>query len=574
MRIVSGEPLRKPVPWASLPEAFEQVSRTYGSRPALMWKQHGHFYCLSWAEYAELVQDMARAWVDLGLQPGDRVALLSRNRLEWLITDLALLTAGAVTVPIHPPLSSSQIAYQIHHSGARFAVVAGSDEARRFVEAVQRLDSVPLEALVAIDAAAAGTLQRAPGLPVHTWDSMRLRGRRAAPRLAPQLRERVRSLQPDSLATILYTSGTTGEPKGVMLTHGNFLFNAFATLQVLPHPEGGLQLNWLPYSHVFARLADHYQPMLAGTTVAISGGLPDLFADIDATQPTHMTGVPRLYEKIWAELAALGPEERAARARERVGQRFLWAVSGGAALPQEIAEGLSTAGIVLLQGYGLTESSPVISVNTPEENRLGTSGRPIPGIDVAIADDGEVLTRGPHVMAGYWENEPATAEAIVDGWLHTGDLGELDADGFLTITGRKKELIVLSTGKNVAPVAVEGTLLVDPLIEQVAVIGDDRPYLVALIVPNFGELRQQLRQAGVDVPESDSELVRLPRAQEIVAAAVEARCAELASWERVKKFALLARPFSIASEELTPTLKLRRNIIQERYADVIEKLYG
>ncbi len=571
MRVVSGEPLRDPIRWPSIPEAFRHRVRSSGARPALLWKQHGYFYALSWQDYGALVEETAAGWVNAGLQPQERVALLSRNRFEWLVNDLAILTAGGVTVPIHPPLSPSQIAFQIEHSEARFVVVAGRDEANRLAEAIGRLSQPSLEAVIAIDQSAAETLASRNLARVLSWQALRLRGRRRLAHLAGSLRSRVDGLTPESLATILYTSGTTGEPKGVMLTHGNFLFNALATLQILPHPTDGLQLNWLPYSHVFARLADHYQPMLAGTTVAISGGLPELLDDIAATQPTHLTAVPRFYEKIWAELAALPAEQRRLRARQLMGDRFLWAISGGAALPREIAEGLSNAGILLLQGYGLTESSPVISVNTPEQNRFGSSGRPIPGIDVAIADDGEVLTRGPHVMAGYWRNEAATREAIVDGWLHTGDLGELDADGYLTITGRKKELIVLSTGKNVAPVAVEGALLTDPLIEQVAVVGDGRPYLAALIVPNFAELRQRLGAADNVLPE---ELVRRPEARELVGRVVEQRCAELASWERIKRFALLSRPFSIAADELTPTLKLRRNVIEQRYAGTIEELYG
>jgi len=574
MRIASGEPLLRPVPWPSIPAAFHELAGQRGDAPALLFKRHGYFYPLSWSDYDALVSDLTCGWIELGVGPGERVALLSRNRLEWLATDLALLAAAAVTVPIHPPLASSQIAYQLRHSGACYCAVAGADEAGRLLEATRREKLEHLVGFVALDSSAARTLTGSTDRPVYTWDQLRMLGRRAAQRLAPQRRDRIRALQPDSLATILYTSGTTGEPKGVMLSHHNFLSNAFATLQVLPHPRPGLQMNWLPYSHVFARLADHYQPLLAGTPVAISGGLPELLDDIADQQPTHLTAVPRFYEKVWAELAACRPEARPQRARELMGRRFLWAISGGAALPREIAERLSACGILLLQGYGLTESSPVISVNTPQHNRFGTSGRPIPGVEVAIAEDGEVLTRGPHVMAGYWQNPEATAETIVDGWLHTGDLGELDSDGYLTITGRKKELIVLSTGKNVAPVAVEGALLLDPLIEQVAVIGDNRPYVVALIVPNFAELRARLTAEGRDAPAEDAELVRLPRSRELIEEAVTQRCAELASWEQVKRFALLERPFSIAAEELTPTLKLRRNVVANRYAELIESLYA
>ncbi len=573
MQYSAGDPLKQPVPWASIPAAFWDTANERGAAPALYFRRHGVWQSISWQEYATLVEALAAYWIDRGVRPGDRVALLSPNCYEWLITDLSLLSAGAITVPIHTALSPEQVAFQLTHSGTRF-VVLGRGMSDTFLSAVERTAGGIKEWQTVCFAQEELEALRRRGIAADRLEAAVSRGLRRAHAVAAERRKREAGIEGSTPATILYTSGTTGEPKGVILTHGNLLSNAWACLQWLEQPECPLQLNWLPYSHVFARLSDHYLPALAGTPVALSEGIDSLVRDLSSAEPTHMSTVPRFLEKLHTKLSELPAERRSAVVRSIVGERFAWAISGGAALGQSLAEDFAKWGLLVLQGYGLTESSPVISVNAPQHNRFGSVGRPIPGVEVAIAPDGEVLTRGPHVMAGYWENPTATAEAIRDGWLHTGDLGRIDGDGFLWITGRKKELIVLSTGKNVAPVPIESALLQSPLIDQVMVVGDGRPYLAALIVPSHEQIAARLGGGTERGHVEQGRLVDEPRVRELIGAVVEEVNDQLARWEQIKRFALIGERFTVEGGELTPTLKLRRAVIERKYADVIEGLYS
>jgi long-chain acyl-CoA synthetase len=566
-------------PWSNLAELFFDTVRQRGPAVAVRYKCHGLYYDLSWDDYAAWVRALACGWMDIGLAPGDRVALFLSNRLEWLVTDLSLLAAGAVDVPLHANLGTLQLAFQIDHAECRWIVVGSKDEAQRLVEAFAHSLPPSFEGVVAVDPTALACLaqaQRQGGLPQRllSWNGLLVRGRQAVGRLSQELQRRVARISPDDLATILYTSGTTGNPKGVMLSHGNFLSNAQSTLQVLSQPLSPMMLNGLPYSHVFARLSDHYLPILAGTPVAIAPDLNQFLSDLQAVQPTHFNAVPRLYERLWRLVAQYPESERREILRRRLGGRLQWAVAGGAPLPMDLATTYFDHGVLLLQGYGLTETSPVISVNTPLANRFGTVGKPIPGVEVAIAADGEVLTRGPHVMKGYWKNPQATAEAVRGGWLHTGDLGHLDAEGFLTITGRKKELLVLSTGKKVIPSLVESFLLSDPLIEQVVVVGDGRPYAVALIVPNWASLLPMASAKGSSpAPSEPQERCCWEPARNIIAEVIQKRLRTLAPWEQVRRFVLLHQPLTVESGELTTTLKVRRDVVVQHYQDLIDKLY-
>jgi len=308
--------------------------------------------------------------------------------------------------------------------------------------------------------------------------------------------------------------------------------------------------------------------------MALGESAETVVANLAEVHPTHMNCVPRFYEKVLAAVASADPEQTNRRLRAVFGPRMAWLGAGGAPLPVPVAEAYQAAGLTILQGYGLTETSPVISFNRKENNRVGTVGQALPGVEVRIAPDGEVLTRGPHVMKGYWNNPRATAETIRDGWLHTGDLGRLDADGFLTITGRKKELLVLSNGKKVVPPEVEGQLLADPCFDQAVVCGEGRNYLTALIVPHWDNLRRALRQEGVPVEgQSDEALCRHPAVRAFLQKRIDAALRDMAGWEQVKKFAVLPRPFSVAADELTVSLKLRRNVVLAKHADELEALY-
>jgi long-chain acyl-CoA synthetase len=372
----------------------------------------------------------------------------------------------------------------------------------------------------------------------------------------------------------MYTSGTTGNPKGVMLTHGNLVSNTLASLEMSPHRAGEVILTWLPFTHIYARTVDHYASIGSGVLLALAESTEALVDNLEEVAPTRLSSVPRFYEKVLAACAHPDPGELGRRLRAVFGPRADRLSSGGAPLPVPVAEAYERAGLLLLQGYGLTESSPVISFNTREHNKTGTVGRPLPGVEVKIAPDGEVLTRGPHVMKGYWKSPEATAESIRDGWLYTGDLGELDADGFLKITGRKKELLVMSNGKKVVPSHLEGLLIADPCIDQAVVCGEGRNFLTALLVPNWDNLRRALEAQGTAWSDQMRRSPPPPAVEALLRERVGQALADLSGAEQVKKFVVLPEPFSVANDELTVSLKLRRNVVQARYARQLEAMYA
>ncbi len=528
-------------------------------RPALHVKQSGSFASVTWGELARDVRRTAAALRRLGVGPGERVVHVSENRYEWIVTDLAVLMTRGVHVAIHATLSGPQIAYQINDCEPRVIVVSTQAQADKL--AGERLPAVSavlshepcawpagcghlavrrsLEAVAEVDDAQAESIER----------------------------EAVKHLTADDLATILYTSGTTGEPKGVMLTHGNLRTNAEATLAVFGSQPGDVVLCWLPLSHIYARTCDYYTVIAARQMeLALAESRETIIADCHAVRPTFINAVPYFYDKIARHIRESGQTDVPGAIRDLLGGRMRLCCAGGAALPNHVAEFFNARGMRLLQGYGLTESSPVISFST-DPARVGSVGPAIPGIEVRIADDGEILTRGPHVMRGYWRKPEETTKTIIDGWLHTGDLGRLEADGFLYITGRKKELIVTASGKNIAPVLIESLLTEDPLIQQAMVVGDGRNYLAALIVVNEASLRSEV---GRDVsPVSDD-----PSIRELFARRMADRLKGLSRHEQIGQFTLLTQPFTVDRGELTPTLKLRRNVIAEHYAAEIEAMYA
>lgn len=534
----------------------------YGPRVALRYRRHGLWHDVTWQQYWEDSFACAAALAEAGIRAGERVGLLSENRVEWLIADMGILAAGAVNVPPHAPLTARQVHYQLQDAGTRWLFVSTRAQLAKVRQIRGELPEV--DGIVVFD----DTGDELGG--VLSWQGFLQRGRRA---LRESWRENLFRIQqqtgPDHLATIMYTSGTTGNPKGVMLTHGNLLSNAQATHAASDTSSAEILLNWLPFSHIYARTVDHYLMLVAGATLCLADSQETLVRDLGEIQPTHLSAVPRFYEKV---LAAVGDDPQLARQRLRntFGPRMRWLGSGGAPLPPAVAHAFHQAGLVLLQGYGLTESSPVISFNRKNHYKLETVGLPLPGVEVAIAPDGEVLTRGPHVMKGYWNNPQATAETIRDGWLHTGDLGRVDEDGFLSITGRKKELLVLSNGKKVVPSFIEGLLLADPCIDQVMVHGEGRSFLTALVVPHWVNLR---REMNLPPQAKEETLAEDPTVREFLARRMEAALVEVAGWEKVKKFVILPQPFSVAREELTVSLKLRRNVIFEHYHEAIERLY-
>ncbi len=589
----------------TLNQLFAAACARHDKDDAILYKEDGRWKKLSSAGWLSAARDAATGLSIRGVRKGDRVVLLSENRLEWFTIEAGLQILGAVTVPIYPTLTAQQAAYIIRDSGAR-VVVASSAEQQAKIRAVQ--DELPdVEIVFTLDSPLEDSGFQSWSVVVDAGKSSRAVDSGVAERLAA-------AVSGDDVATIIYTSGTTGNPKGVMLTQQNLLQNTVASHEALTLSPEDRAISVLPYSHVFARMVAHYLYPHAGVTIAIAESMDTLVENIGEVHPTVMACVPRFYEKMRdkvLESAAAGSPLKQkifnwafsvgyavgrhrqdgttppaglrikyavatklvfSKLHARMGGQMQLFVSGGAALPRDVAEFFLAAGWVVIEGYGLTETSPVITVNRRDRFRFGSVGIPIHGVDVRIADDGEILCRGHNVMKGYFGNDAATGEAIVDGWFHTGDVGTFDEDGFLRITDRKKDLLVTAGGKNVAPQPIEGTLKSSVYIAELVMVGDGKPYLSALVAPDFEQLARWCEGEGItaDGPEA---MAGDERVQTHLMSEISRLSEGLASFEQVKKIAVVTAAFSIESGELTPTMKVKRRVVAERYADLIEALY-
>lgn len=546
--------------------------RLYSKHLLLSQRTDDAFLQRGGQQLAAEVYDWAALLVQLGVEPGDRIIHVSENRYEWIIADLAIQFARGIQVPVHAPLTGPQIAWQIQDSGAKLVILSGSAQAAKLIGQEASLASV--RHFVSYDPCE----QQLAGKPVQWLKDVVEEASAIDPR---KIRDAaLQCTTPDDVATILYTSGTTGEPKGVMLTQRNLATNSVATIHRFyddsPPRDPSLgpvrRLNFLPLSHIFARTCDLYLWIVEGSELAIAESRDTVLADAAHVQPTFINGVPYFYDRVYRGLKEKGVDQTPGMLKKVLGGRIEQCCAGGAALPVHLYDYFQAQGVRLLLGYGLTESSPVISMSTVNHHRRGASGQPIGGIEVKIASDGEILTRGPHVMLGYYKRPDATMETIQDGWLSTGDLGHLDDEGFLFITGRKKELIVTLSGKNIAPVYLEGLLTQDPLIAQALVIGDGRSFLTALIVPNPEPLKAEIIARRIPV-RSPAEALVHPQVLALYQERIGRCLADVAPYEQVKKFTLLSRGFSIELEEMTAKLSLRRQIIEEHFAAEIEAMY-
>ena len=553
-----------PLAATTLIELFARRVARSGTSAAFLYHKNGQVVTVDWQTLAADVGRTAAALANLGVQAGDRVAQISENRYEWLVFDLAIQMVRAVHVPLHASLTGGQLAFQIADCAARVVTVSTTEQFDKLVPLVKQLPGGIEWILYDLPPTGDGSPS------VHRWADL-------ITRVADVDVDRVRqesaaAVKPGDLATILYTSGTTGDPKGVMLTHANLVSNALGVLAANDHREDDLRLSFLPWSHIYARTCDLYTWIGGGCRLAIAESRGSILDDCAKFQPTLLSGVPYFYEKLCRGLIEKSADRTPGSLKSLLGGRIRMCGSGGAALPSYVEQLFHQQEVPLLQGYGLTETSPVISLCTMAFMRLGTVGRPLPDVEVRIAEDGEILTRGPHLMRGYYNNNQATAAAIRDGWFHTGDLGTLDDDGFLTITGRKKDMIVLSTGKNVSPVNIELRLTSLPLVLQAMVIGDDRRHLIALIVPNPDVLRAEIKNRRIRVLSRQAAL-KHPEVMAMYREAIADCLQDLASYEQIVKFHLLDRGFTQENGELTPTLKLRRDIIQQHLADIVASLY-
>jgi long-chain acyl-CoA synthetase len=521
------------------PTIMDFFARSVARRPienALAHIRNGHVHWLTWQEVASRASQLAAELRSAQIAPGDRVAQISENRIEWILTDLATHLAGAVHVPIHFTLSAQQISDQIRDSGAKLVFVSTHVLLEKFV------DHLP------------------PNIPIHIHDDLAITRQPSAPPGVSFAAPRI--LHPaSSPATLLYTSGTTGHPRGVLLSHANLATNAAALADLFEMNDEEVRLCILPLSHIYARTCDLYTWLYRGTKLVLAENRETLARDLQLVRPTALNAVPYVFQKIAEKIRAGGGDETATLCNF-LGGRMEVLNCGGAPLPPETEAWFNSHGQTLLMGYGLTETSPVISACAPHARRPGTVGRVLPEVEVRIAEDGELLTRGPNLMLGYWHDEAATTAAICDGWFHTGDLASLDADDYLTILGRKKELIVLSTGKKVAPTRVESLLTASPLIEQAAVFGDTHAGLVALIVPPT----IATSACGLARPQTAPD-------QNAIYAVEIRRCLQSAAREeQIHAFILIDRPFFIARGELTAKLSLCRQVIAQNFADELKRL--
>jgi len=591
----------------TLVEIFFDAIDRHGDAAALQ-------YMLSASEarditYREVLRSVKRLCGGLrsvGIARGDRVGILSENRPEWAVADYASLCSGVVPVPIYPSLLAPQVAYILEDSGVSLIFVSSAEQAKKALEAVERTGLAPPPTIVVFD-----DVHGAPD-GVLRWSDLLERGDAWAGATSDaEFRDAAGEASPSDVATILYTSGTTGTPKGVMLTHNNIASNARACGVVLDIYDTDSTVSFLPLSHILQRMVD-YLLFWRGCTIAYPRSIDTLVADMKVLRPTLVVSVPRIYEKIYNRVMeaqglrrrlldwSLGVADHVAdlrlaggrpggllaaryaiadrlvfrKIRSVVGGRLRFFVSGGGPLSPTLNRFFYSVGMIILEGYGLTETSPVTNVNTVENFRIGTVGKPVPATEVKIAEDGEILVRGPQVMKGYYKNPQATAEAIdPEGWFATGDIGKIDADGFLSITDRKKDLIVTAGGKNIAPQPIENALATHALVEQAVVVGDRRRYCSLLVVPAYAALEKWARGAGISWNDR-SELMANPQVVAYVEREIQPLLERFAPFERPKRLALLAEEFTLENGFLTPTLKVKRRVVQERLHDVIDLLYA
>ncbi len=574
---------------STLYEMFQGSAGRFTDRPCLRFKSQGVYQTYTYSYVLSFVQDLAHFLLSQGIQKGDRVGLLSENRPEWAISDLSILAIGAVTVPIYPTLSASEVAFILKDSGCRLLFLSTPE-----------LEKVKDPSL--------------PKVLFDTYPQTLRQGGVYGQQNPSALEGRSRSIQATDLATILYTSGTTGEPKGVMLTHGNLLSNCEACRKVLPIFETDVYLSFLPLSHIFERMAGHYFMLMHGACIAYAESLERVTDNMREVQPTLIAGVPRFFEKFHEgilqkihqtpqptrslALWALGVGRKKAevtqhhqaispwlslrfflatllvlrRLRQAIAPRLRFFISGSAPLSPDLIAFFASFGCSILEGYGLTETSPVVSFNRPGQAKWGSVGQILPGVEVKIAEDGEILVKGPNVMRGYFGKPRETEEVFEGGYLKTGDIGTLDKEGYLFITDRKKDLIKTSGGKLIAPQKIEALLKADPFIQEAVVYGDRQKYLVVLLCPNFERLEAYAKGCGLGA-RSRQELLKHPEVLSLFEKRLEACQGELARFEKVKRFALLDQPLSQSEGELTPTLKVKRKVLAEKYRSLLTSLY-
>jgi long-chain acyl-CoA synthetase len=589
--------------YKSIPGMFFGVCDKFNKEDAVQIKKDGKYEAHSHKFFKQHVTHFARGLMALGLKENEHVGLLAETRFEWAVADMGNLVAGGVTVPLYPSLPADEVHYILENSESVGVVVSNDDQLVKIMAIKERL---PLLRFVVV-------IEPEKQLPdgVHTMDEVEALG--AKKDNEDEMMRRAEAKNRDDLLTIIYTSGTTGKPKGVMLTHGNLLSNVEGCLEIAPMGPEDTCLSHLPLSHVLERMGGYYMMLAAGVSIAYAEDISTLSENLNEIKPTVMVSVPRLFEKIYARIVeqvaqgsplkkrifywALGVAKESLpfittnrpvggllglkysiadtlvfeKIRAKTGGRLKFMVSGGAALPKEIAEVFIGIGLKITEGYGLTETSPVLAVNLANHIKPGTVGPALSNVEIKIAEDGEIICRGPNIMVGYYKNEEATKEAIQNGWFHTGDIGEFDQDGFLKITDRKKEILVTSGGKNVAPQPLESSLKLAPHIEQAVVVGDGRKFIAALVVPPWDTIADWAPRDGFST--NPKTLVQDEKFKALIEKEIQQQQKDFAGYEQVKKFVLLPQYLSEEGGELTPSMKVKRKVIKEKYAKQIDQMY-
>ncbi len=596
------------LPYQSIPEMLRSNAQQFADRIAISYKKKGKYQSLSYSEFYERVLMAARGLCKAGMVPGDKVAIFSENRAGWAIADFAIQSAQGITVPIYATNTAEQAAYVINHCEAKIIFVSNRLQYEKLLTVRAQLPL--LEQVISFELFLGN-----PDLPVYSLYQLSESSYPVSAEERSEIEALIKAIKSADLFTILYTSGTTGIPKGVMLSHANVIFDAHYGLEKLE--AFGMNetfLSFLPLSHVLERTAGYYAPLMTGCHVAFCESVDKVVENMQEIGPTVMVSVPRLFEKIYTriyeDVHQMHPLKRAffhlaietgrqfisrryinpkplglfgikyrffdwmvfSKIRKRFGGKLKYFISGGAPLDKSINEFMWAIGIPTFEGYGLTETSPAVTLNSPWKVRFGSVGTPLPGTEVKLADDDELMIRGPQVMRGYYNAPEETAKVLQNGWLYTGDIAKIDEDGYVYIVDRKKEIIITSGGKNIAPQPLENELRMDKYISQAFVYGDRKPYLVAILTPNLERLIKMGQEEGLDYLDVE-DLVANQRVQKRYAHRVQLINDKLPSYQTIKKFILLPRDFSVDGGELTPTLKLKRKIIQSKYQERIEQLY-
>lgn len=582
-------------------QLFYNACDKYNKPNAVLVKNNGVFQPVSHDLWRRRVQNVAKGLVTLGIQPKEHVGLLAETSYAWTLADLGIICAAAVGVPIYPTLTGDQAAWIINNSDAAGIFVSNRHQAEKVIAI--RNQCPMLRFIISLEPTGIEG--------VMTLEDLEEKGRTSE--METEIEKRVQAVQPNDLLTLVYTSGTTGNPKGVMLSHRNLISNIEACMQISPFTKEDTCLSHLPLSHVLERMGGYYLMIHNGTSIAYAESIETLSEDMGLVQPTVLFSVPRLFEKIYTRVItnaresgflkhqifkwAMSVGRKAApffaknqtpsgflakqwnlanklvygKIKQRTGGRLEYMIAGGAKLAPEISVMFLGMGMNIVEGYGLTESSPVLTINPPKHNKPGFVGPAVPGVEIQIAADGEILARGPNVMLGYYKNEEATAETIRDGWLHTGDIGFMDEDGFIQVTDRKKDLIITSGGKNIAPQPLENTLKLSPFIEQAVIIGNDRKFISALIVPPWETIETWARSFGWST--DPAELAQTNEFKDFIADEIQNKMKDFAKYEQVKKFEIIPAPFTVDGGELTPSMKVKRKIVAEKYNTYIERIY-